>query len=438
MKKRLRILWVKMGGLWPITSGGRLRSYHIIDELSRHHDVTVLTTTHAAEKNISLGTQLPYCKQVKSFVFSAPKKHEKAFIRSIAASWFSRLPVDLYKYQCPQLRREVDQQLNNGNFDFCIADFLTSVPNVPMSGATPVIHFSHNVEHMIWLRLYNNEKNWLKRLLLSIEWRKMRNIETKACSDATATIAVSTEDMALLQKLSPDVRITSVDTGVDIDFFKPDMRVDLNPTALVFSGSMDWHPNEDAMLFFMDKILPIIRQEIPQVTLSIVGRNPSEKLKIAAQNANVEVTGTVADIRPWLSSASVYIVPLRIGGGTRLKIYEALAMGKAVVTTTIGAEGLNLQEDVHLLRGDNARSFARQTVRLLRNASLAKNLGCAGRQLVEANYAWSKVAHQFETLCRSSLALETDSAEQRPAAQQSLSKKNPTQQTNLQNAKESL
>lgn len=400
MSIRLRILWVKLGGLWPITSGGRLRSYHIIDELSRHHDVTVLTTTREDEKDISLSSHLPSCKDIRSFVFSPPKKHEKAFIKSLAASWFTHLPVDLYKYQCPQLRRETHSQLDSGNFDLCIADFLTAIPNVPMHSGVPVIHFSHNVEFNIWRRLCDTENNWLKKMLLAIEWRKMRRYESQACNTAAATIAVSTEDAQLLQRLSPDARISSVATGVDIEFFRPDTTAKKDPYALVFSGSMDWHPNEDAMLFFMDKVLPKIRREVPQLTLSIVGRNPSSRLQTAARNANVEVTGTVDDIRPWLTRAAVYIVPLRIGGGTRLKIYEALAMGKAVVTTTIGAEGLNLQDDVHLLRADNAETLARQTVRLLRDPNLADSLGSAGRQLMEANYAWSQVARQFETLCR--------------------------------------
>lgn len=412
MTIRLRILWVKMGGLWPITSGGRLRSYHIIDELSRHHDVTVLTTTRADEAHISLSEKLPFCKGVKSFVFSPAKITDRRFITALAASWLTRLPVDLYKYRFPPLRCEVEAQLDSGNYDLCIADFLTSIPNVPMHGSTPVVHFSHNVEYMIWRRLCDNESNRLKRLLLSIEWQKMRDNERRACNAATATIAVSSEDRELLQKCSPDAHITSVNTGVDINYFRPDTAATLEPAALVFSGSMDWHPNEDAMLYFMDKVLPIIRTEIPQLTMSIVGRNPSTRLQAAASIADVEVTGTVDDIRPWLARASVYIVPLRIGGGTRLKIYEALAMGKAVVSTTIGAEGLSLQDDVHLLRADNAESFARQTVRLLRDPTLARNLGMAGRQLMEANYAWSQVARQFETLCRDALRTTQGSPEQ--------------------------
>lgn len=403
-RPRLRILWVKMGGLWPANSGGRLRSYHMINELSRDNDVTVLTTHSPGESASELRARLPHCRRVDSRPFSPPKSTSKFFLVALVASWLSRLPVDIYKYQFPELRREVEFLLASGNFDLCIADFMTAVPNVAMTGTTPVVFFSHNVEYMIWRRLRDNEPSWLKRLLLNIEWRKMRRAEKHACNVAKATIAVSAEDAIKLQEICSSAHIDSVSTGVDIDYFTTDRTAFRNPFAIVFSGSMDWHPNEDAMLYFMKDVLPIVRAEIPEATLSIVGRHPSSRLRTAAMLAGVEVTGTVPDIRPWLDKASVYIVPLRIGGGTRLKIYEALAMGMPVVSTTIGAEGLSLVDDVHLLRADSTAAFAASIVTLLRNPALRTSLGEAGRQLMEENYGWSTIAQQFESLCRAAIA----------------------------------
>lgn len=414
MSTRLRLLWVKMGGLWPTTSGGRLRSYHIINALSRHNDVTVLTTSPTEEEGLLLKDHLPFCRRVKSLQFSPPKKDSRKFLWSLAASWLTSMPVDIYKYQNHKLRHEVINELDSGNYDVCIADFLTSLPNIPRHGNTPLILFSHNVEYMIWRRLCDNEKNLIKHFLLSIEWRKMRRFELNACREAAATITVSDDDTQLLLRGNPDTRITSVPTGVDIDYFKPDPAVEMTPTAMVFTGSMDWHPNEDAMLYFIGEVWPVIRKAIPSITFSIVGRNPSERLRTAANLAGVEVTGTVADIRPWLHRAAVYVVPLRIGGGTRLKIFEALAAGKAVVSTTIGAEGLNLQDDVHLLRADNAEDFASKTVSLLLDPMRAQQLGEAGRQLMVANYAWSKIACDFEKLCRDALSPAQDHSTHQP------------------------
>ena len=397
---RLRILWVKMGGLWPANSGGRLRSYHMINELSRANDVTVLTTHAPGESASELRAHLRFCRRVDSRPFSPPKSNSKVFLVALAASWLTRLPVDVYKYQFPELRREVEFLLAGGNFDLCIADFMTAVPNVAMKSTTPVVFFSHNVEYMIWQRLRDNEPSWLKRLLLTIEWRKMRRAERHACNVAKATIAVSAEDAIKLQENCVGTRINSVNTGVDIDYFTADGTEPKDPFALVFSGSMDWHPNEDAMLYFMKDVLPKVKAQIPQTTLSIVGRNPSTRLRTAAMLAGAEVTGTVPDIRPWLNKATVYIVPLRIGGGTRLKIYEALSMELPVVSTTIGAEGLGLVDDVHLLRADTTEELVTSIVTLLRNPGMRRSFGAAGRQLMQENYGWSRIAHQFESLCR--------------------------------------
>ncbi|MDP2128922.1 MAG: glycosyltransferase family 4 protein [Pseudohongiella sp.] len=399
-KTRLRILWVKMGGLWPANSGGRLRSFHIINELSKSHEVTVLTTHGPLEMGAGLRENLPLCKRVESFLFAPAKKDSRLFLFSLAASWLSRYPVDVYKHQCPELAMEVKTLLASGDFDLCIADFLTAVPNVPLAGETPVVLFSHNVEYMIWQRLYDNELSWLKRQLLAIEWRKMRRFETRVCNSVAATISVSEEDAAQLREGSPDACITSVPTGVDIEYFSPAPETVKKPDSLVFSGSMDWFPNEEAMLYFIKEVLPLVRAKSPDVTLTIVGRNPSELLRTTAQNHAVEVTGTVSDIRPWLVSAELYIVPLRIGGGTRLKIYEALAMGLPVISSTIGAEGLDLQEGTHIVRADTAQAFAAQILHLLENPGLREQLGKNGRDLVVEKYSWSRIARNFEFQCR--------------------------------------
>lgn len=392
-----------MGGLWPITSGGRLRSFHILHALSQHNELTVLTTHTATENGLELSEQLPRCT-VDSFLLTAPKHNSKRFLSFLAASWLSPLPVDIYKFQCAALRERAESLLATEQFDVCIADFLTAVPNTPVTTTTPVILFSHNVEYMIWQRLFENEKSRARRFLLAIETRKMRSYETFACNTTAATIAVSDKDAQMLQKTSPRARISSVPTGVDIDFFKPDTDIEPLANSLVFSGSMDWQPNEDAMLFFMQSILPIIRADIPTATLSIVGRNPSELLRKVAKQCDVNISGTVPDIRPWLSRASVYIVPLRIGGGTRLKIFEALAMAMPVISTTIGAEGLELSDGIHLQRADSPEEFASQVIALLGDETRRQALGAAGRLLMETHYGWNRVAQHFEDLCREAIS----------------------------------
>lgn len=398
---QLRILWVKVGGLWPLNSGGRLRSFHLINELSKHNEMTVITTHTPSEDPQALAAQLTTCRAIRSIPYTPAKKHSLRFLLALARSLFTRLPVDLHKNRIPALGREVASQLESGQFDICIADFLVAVPNLPRNLKTPILFFEHNVEFMIWKRLQKTQNSLIGRALLGLEWRKMRRYEHDACERAGVTVAVSEDDRKQLALGAPNSRIEAIPTGVDVDYFKPGDIAQEIPTELVFTGSMDWHPNEDAMLYFIDKILPLVRRQYPQITVTMVGRNPSESLRKAAVSANVRLTGTVADVRPYIERAAIYIVPLRIGGGTRLKIYEALAMGKPVVSTTIGAEGLPLEEGKHILRADDPESFSQAIFALLGNQNQRLRMARYGRELMEQEYSWRRVAGDFERICRS-------------------------------------
>lgn len=398
----MRILWVKVGGLWPLNTGGRLRSFHIVSELSRRHRVILLTTHGGEDDPAGLAARLPRC-EVVSLPHTSPKRGSLAFAGSLARSWLSSSPVDLWKCRVLALRRTAERLLAARQMDLCVADFLAATPNVPLGSPVPVVLFAHNVEHVIWRRLSRAETRPGRRALLELEWRKMRRCEARACARARLTIAVSEVDHALLAANAPGARVAVVPTGVDVAYFSPDEAPE-RPGALVFTGSMDWYPNEDAILHFADAILPAIRREIPDVSLTVVGRNPTPRLRAAALAAGVEVTGTVDDVRPYLAGGAVYVVPLRVGGGTRLKIFEALAMGKAVVSTTVGAEGLPLVPGEHFLRADDPAEFASAVVSLLRDPARRRALGTAGRRLVEARYAWPQVAREFEDRCKEVVA----------------------------------
>ena len=393
----MRILWVKVGGLWPLNVGGRLRSFHIIAELSRRHHVSVLTTHAPGDDPRELRAELPRCEGVASFPYTAPKRDSARFGAALARSWLSPLPVDLYKWRVPALRRGVTHLLGVHDFDLCVADFLVAVPSLPSPCPVPIVLFEHNVEHMIWKRLSRTAPPW-QRALLELEWRKVRRYEAQACTQAKLTLTVSEADRALLAALAPGATVRAIPTGVDRAYFTPNGVPEAH-ARLVFTGAMDWYPNEDAMLYFIDAILPAIRREVPETSLTIVGRNPSTRLRAAAAAARVQVTGTVDDVRPHVAAAAVYVVPLRVGGGTRLKIFEGLAMAKAVVSTTVGAEGLPLVPRSHFLRADNPAEFSRTVVSLIRDPALRKALGAAGRQLVAERYSWRQVAREFEARC---------------------------------------
>jgi glycosyltransferase involved in cell wall biosynthesis len=302
----------------------------------------------------------------------------------------------MWRWRIPPLRREVVRAADSSELDLCVIDFLYAVPNVPPIGV-PTVLFNHNVEHMIWERLWKNETRRFRRALLEIECKKMRRAEAAACASSNLTLAVSENDRVVLSAAAPNAKVEAVPTGVDTSYFHPN-GTRQSAAQLVFTGSMDWYPNEEGVLYFIDAILPLIRREIPEASLTIVGRNPTPRLRAVA-SAAVRVTGTVDDVRPYVGEAAVYVVPLRIGGGTRLKIFEALAMGKAVVSTRIGAEGLPLVPGKHFIEADDPVDFAREVVTLLRDPTRRNYLAQMGRKLVEERYSWQQVAREFEIKC---------------------------------------
>jgi sugar transferase (PEP-CTERM/EpsH1 system associated) len=399
----MRILWVKVGGLWPVNAGGRIRSFHLLRELSRRHRVTVLTTHSPGDGPGGLAAQLPECEGVVSVPHVVVKHGSAGFAASLLRSWFSPYPVDLWKCRVPALEDAVRRSLATGNVDVCVVDFLTATPNVPLGGPVPVVLFAHNVEHVIWERLSRTESRAWRRALLALEAWKMRRAEARVCRRATLTIAVSDTDRALLAATAPGARVCAIPTGVDPAYFAPNGNREV-PDTLIFTGSMDWYPNEDAIVHFTEAILPRIRREVPDVTMAVVGRDPTPRLRAVAAGAGVRVTGTVDDVRPYVAKAAVYVVPLRVGGGTRLKIFEALAMGKALVSTRVGAEGLPLVSGEHVLLADDPADFARAVVSLLRDPPRRRALGLAARRLVEERYTWAQVAREFETRCEEALS----------------------------------
>ncbi len=375
-----------------------MRSLQIVSALCRHHDVTLVTTHGPGDDPEGLARQLPDCHQVVSIPYDVPKRGSSAFPLTVARSWLSSYPVDLWKWRVAQVRHQVQEIVAKDQIDLVVSDFLFAAANVPFGGKVPVVLFEHNVEYLIWKRLSALESNPVKKLLLEFEWRKLRDNEAELCRAADLTIAVSEEDRLRLAAMAPDAAIGAVPTGVDTSYFRPAGRPQV-PGRLVFSGSMDWHPNEDAVIYFGEAILPRIREQVADASFVIVGRNPARTLRDAAARLGMILTGTVDDVRPHLDEAAVYVVPLRAGSGTRMKIFEALGMGKAVVSTTVGAEGLALTDQEEFIAADAPHDFADAVVHLLHDKARRQALGDAGRALVVERYSWDRVARAFEALC---------------------------------------
>jgi glycosyltransferase involved in cell wall biosynthesis len=273
----------------------------------------------------------------------------------------------------------------------------------------PWILFTHNVESEIWRRHAEQATNPMSRFMLTQQWQRMLRFEGAALSRFDLVLAVSEADGLTFERLYPGslkAPVHVVQTGVDTAYFTPSAPAPKR-THMVFTGSMDWLPNEDGMTYFCREILPRIRESEPEATVSIIGRAPTPAVRKLAEIPGVEVTGRVDDVRPHIARGSVYIVPLRIGGGTRLKIFEAMSMGKAVVSTTVGAEGLPVTSGRDIDIADEPARFADAVVRLMRDTEARREIESAARRLVVEKYDWSAVASDFESaLVRAAQPLE--------------------------------
>jgi sugar transferase (PEP-CTERM/EpsH1 system associated) len=390
----MRILWVKAGGLVPPDTGGKIRSYNILRQLAERHAITFFSFYSAHDNDIheQLGQIFQRVIQVP---LDLPGPKGFAEFVDYVACFFSREPYSLTKYCRPLVRKRLRDLLQKETYDVIVCDFLVTAGVIPWESPCPKVLFSHNVEAVIWKRHYEIARNPLWKILSWYEWKRMDAAERRYLRKADRVVTVSENDRQAFARFMDPQKLSVMETGTDTEFFQPSGEDEL-PNSLVFTGSMDWLPNEDGIIYFVNEIFPLILRKAPDATLCVVGRNPSRRLQeLVSRVANVQLTGRVEDVRPYVAQRSVYIVPLRIGGGTRLKIFEAMSMAKAVVSTSIGAEGLPVNDGEHLLLADSPASFADSTLRLLGSASQRSHIGQAARHLVENKYSWAMVSEGF-------------------------------------------
>lgn len=389
----MRIVWVKGNKLLPVHSGGDIRSYHIARELARQHELTFLSYYDGKpdlEYQKALGEHFPGAISV-----STGKWESSSLARGVdyLAHLPSPHPYAVGRFRCPEVRTRLKAWFDERRFDVAICDFLDAAINFPRHLGVPSVLFQHNVESEIWRRHAGTEAHPLKRQMYAVEFRKMLRYERNAARKFHHIIAVSEHDRSLMETWVEGAKITVVPTGVDLREYRPDFDRAPQPGLVVFVGAMDWEPNVDAMEYFCQRIWPQVRTEAPEARLRIVGRNPGERVQKLASN-HVEITGRVPSVLDHLREAAVVVVPLRIGGGTRLKIYEAMAAGKAVVSTSVGAEGLDIHPGRDIVLADNPRLFSSAVVTLLHDHNLRQKYEKAAAESAAA-YDWSIIGEKF-------------------------------------------
>ena len=392
----MRILWVKGGKLLPVDTGGKIRSYNILKQLARSHVVTLLSY-YGGPRDVNyesaIAAEFPRVHTMHTGALDG------SFLMQLVdylSRMFQAAPFAVSKFTDPGVRARLASWLREDNFDVAVCDFLSASQNFPHNPAVPCVLFQHNVETALWRRLASTESNLARRVAYKVEARKMERYETAALRRFPRVIAVSEHDREQMLQMNPGGQVTVVPTGVDTHAFVVAEHKETNSPKIVFTGSMDWEPNIDAVSYFCREVFPAIRADFHSVMFQIVGRNPHGKVKRLASDS-VQVTGTVPSVADYLRDATVVVVPLRIGGGTRLKIFEAMAMGKALVSTSIGAEGLDVQSGRDLLLADDPKSFIDAILLLLRNGELRRKYEEAAVK-VASQHDWSRIAERFTSV----------------------------------------
>jgi sugar transferase (PEP-CTERM/EpsH1 system associated) len=395
----MRILWLNTHLLLPLDKGGKLRTWHLMRHLAQQHSITCVSFADPQAPDEYRAGMSEVCSTLLTVPRRESTKEGWRFHAAVVRRLLDPLPYAVAQYRSRRYRRAVRAALAGGNFDRVVCDFLVPAVNMPARVPCPTVLFTHNVEAEIWRRHVETERRRLRRRLYGVQWRRMRRFEGRTLARFDRVLAVSDVDRDTLQRLYPSqltAPVSVIPTGVDTQYFAPQPLPASARRRIVFTGSMDWLPNADGVRFFCREILPLIRRDEPDVTFTIVGRSPTPDVRHLAQEHGVEVTGRVEDVRPYLAKAAVYVVPLRIGGGTRLKIFEAMSAGRAVVSTRIGAEGLPAEHGRHLLLADDPGEFAAAVTRLLRDADAREAMAREARALVTAKYDWAAAAAHLE------------------------------------------
>lgn len=395
---RLNIVVVDEELPYPPNSGKRIRTLNLLLGLARWHNLTYLCHRNADPNEARLAQRYLESHGIKPLMVerSVPSKTGIGFYWRLLANLASPLPYSVQTHVSRALQDRVRQLDHEAQVDLWMCEWTPYAQSVLGLVEGPVVVMAHNVESLIWKRLWENEENWAKRWYIKQQWAKYATFERRVFSRADLTITVSDSDARLAREEYVARQVAVVENGVDIDYFRPG-STSRNPEEILFLGSLDWRANLDAVTWLLDEIFPRVIQQAPEAHLSIVGRKPPQWLMERIDNTPcAALYADVPDVRPFLQRCGVMAVPLRIGGGSRLKILEALASECPVVSTPVGAEGLHLISGVHYRAATDSAQLAEALVRTIHDRVSARKMAREGRQLVVEQYDWSRLAMHLE------------------------------------------
>lgn len=387
----MNILVVSARLCYPLNTGAKIRAYHLLKTIASKHKVTMVTYYgHVEEQNY-----FSHFEDMGINIISVfnPKIDQGITLRCFINAMRYKVPLTVAKYQSNEMKFVIQSLWDVDNFDIVYCEHLHMAPMARRIGV-PFCLDAHNVESQIAERYADLETNSFRKSVLKWNFIRFREFEMKTVSIADLVLCVSDEDIITFSSFVSGEQCRLLENGVDVDYFAPTDT--LEQLHIVFVGSMDWKPNIDGVEYFLKSIFPLIQRSQPNVTFAIVGKDPSpELLKIASSNPFVEVTGTVTDVRPFVHKASICIVPLQVGGGTRLKVLEGFSMGKAVVSTSLGCEGIDCLHNHNILIEDTPEGFASSVLDLLSNLERRRSLGDRARELAVSQYSWDSLGNKL-------------------------------------------
>ena len=394
---------------FPLTSGKRIRTFNLLARLAERHRITIVCHQNPDREESAAAGEAFRKLGIETVVVAreVPSKSGPGFYARLAGNLLSPLPYSVATHASPALIEAVKEYAQENPVDLWHCEWTPYAKVLrdalgEESNAARWTVMAHNVESLIWQRYGETESNPMKRWYIKRQCDKFERFEEWVYRAATVPIAVSPDDARLMRTQFGVQRVEVVENGVDIEYFKPQRDVDRDPTKLLFLGSLDWRPNLDAVSLLLDDIFPKVKAANPAATLALVGRKPPEWLKArAATMPSVRVFANVPDVRPFLATSGMLVVPLRIGGGSRLKILEALASETPVISTRIGAEGLQLVPGRDLIVSDTPGEMVAAILESMRSPYEFQETAERGRQQVLRRYSWDLLANKLEIIWQS-------------------------------------
>ncbi|HEC97482.1 MAG TPA: glycosyltransferase [Nitrospirae bacterium] len=393
----MNILFLSTENPYPPVGGHHIRTYNVLKILAQKHKIYFVGFAQTKAELIYIENLRELCETVD--IFLIPKTgFNLQFLSQVSKNLFSRLPLTAQRFLVVDAKEKIKELLSRNRINLVHIDMLALAEYVECTNNIPATLTNHNVEFLRLYRWMKMEGSLLKKTYLFYQYLKLKSFEKKMCPLFEHCIVVSEDDRQHLQGLCDIDNFIIIPNGVDICYFKPSSEK-VRKNHLVWVGGMAGPYNSDAVDFFLDRVWPVVRDEIPEVTIDFIGKKPTQKLqKKASVDHNIKILGFIDDVRPLVQSASVFVAPIRSGSGTKIKVLNAMAQAKAVVATTVAAEGIEVVDGEDILLADDPTEFARKIIYLLRNRELAMTIGQKARSLIENKYSWEVIAEKiFDT-----------------------------------------